>query len=153
MKAGVTYQHTFLNEHDQFGIVDPTLNSFASTLTEVPTPILPSLALGNAEDRKTLAAQRIRASMVSCFLWTSPAEGAFSFYGHEDIKLLSLYLQDSITKGNFTLNLGFRGDLYNGFVSPMKRSPAPALPTTLKKLILFCVFPTRDCWKPRLTRT
>ena len=27
IKAGVTYQQTFLNEHDQFGIVDPTLNS------------------------------------------------------------------------------------------------------------------------------
>lgn len=38
----------------------------------------------------------------------------FPFNGHPDIKLFSLYLQDAITKGNWSFNVGLRGDLYNG---------------------------------------
>lgn len=34
--------------------------------------------------------------------------------GYTDVIELALYAQDSITKGNWALNLGIRGDFYNG---------------------------------------
>ena len=38
IKAGVTFEHTFLTENDQYGIVDPTVNAVClNALTEVPT--------------------------------------------------------------------------------------------------------------------
>jgi len=37
----------------------------------------------------------------------------YFFRGHTDVKELALYLQDTITKGNLSLNLGIRGDFYN----------------------------------------
>jgi hypothetical protein len=40
--------------------------------------------------------------------------GLFAFLGHTDVKELALYLQDTITKGNWSFNVGIRGDLYNG---------------------------------------
>ena len=42
MKAGITYEQTFLTEHDQLGIVDPTLNApcLLSTRTQSTLPIL-----------------------------------------------------------------------------------------------------------------
>ena len=47
----------------------------------------------------------------------------FLFHGHTDVKETSLYLQDTITKGNWSFNLGIRGDLYNGFVSDKQAEP------------------------------
>ena len=38
----------------------------------------------------------------------------FHFFGHTDVKQLALYVQDTITKGNWSFNLGIRGDMYNG---------------------------------------
>jgi len=45
------------------------------------------------------------------------AGGLFTFRGHTDVKQLALYLQDEITKGNWSLNLGLRGDFYNGLIT------------------------------------
>jgi Carboxypeptidase regulatory-like domain/TonB-dependent Receptor Plug Domain len=38
----------------------------------------------------------------------------FFFPGHTDVKELALYVQDTITKGNWSFNVGIRGDIYNG---------------------------------------
>jgi len=38
----------------------------------------------------------------------------FKFHGHGDVKEVGLYLQDTITKGNWSFNLGIRGDIYRG---------------------------------------
>jgi hypothetical protein len=40
--------------------------------------------------------------------------GLFLFHGQTDVKLLSMYIQDSITKGNWAVNVGLRSDFYNG---------------------------------------
>ncbi len=37
IKAGVTYEQTFLTEHDRLGIVDPTLNAPCLTLNSAPS--------------------------------------------------------------------------------------------------------------------
>ena len=47
----------------------------------------------------------------------------FQFHGHTDVKELALYLQDSITKGDWSFNLGMRGDVYNGLTSHDEAEP------------------------------
>ena len=46
------------------------------------------------------------------------------------MKQLALYVQDSITKGNWTANVGIRGDLYNGLAVARQAEPRSASPTT-----------------------
>ena len=38
----------------------------------------------------------------------------FHFHGRGDVKEVGLFLQDTITKGNWSFNVGIRGDLYRG---------------------------------------
>jgi hypothetical protein len=57
----------------------------------------------------------------------------FPFNGHTDIKLLSLYLQDAITKGNWSINLGLRGDIYNGLTSHSEAQPRVGIAYNIKK--------------------
>ncbi len=105
VKVGVQYMQTFLTEGDQLSIVDPTLVSslgcLASNGTAVPgTPcaiLAPyDLAMGG---------------------------GYFTFFGHTDVKELALYGLDQITKGNWSANLGVRGDFYNGITIGRQAEP------------------------------
>ena len=59
--------------------------------------------------------------------------GLFPFNGHTDVKLLSLYVQDAITKGNWSLNLGLRGDFYNGLTSHKEAQPRVGIAYNVKK--------------------
>jgi hypothetical protein len=47
----------------------------------------------------------------------------YHFNGHTDVKELALYVQDAITKGNWNLNLGLRGDFYNGLTTHREAEP------------------------------
>jgi hypothetical protein len=57
----------------------------------------------------------------------------FAFHGHTDVKELALYIQDTITKGNWALNLGLRGDLYNGLVVARQAEPRLGVAYSIKK--------------------
>jgi len=105
VKAGVVYQHTLLDEHDTLGIVDPTLNDPASPNYN---PVLAPYDL-------------------------TRGGGLFTFNGHADVKLLSLYLQDAITRGNWAINLGLRGDLYNGLSTHREAQPRLGLAYSIKR--------------------
>ncbi|HEX3102852.1 MAG TPA: TonB-dependent receptor [Terriglobales bacterium] len=95
VKVGAVYQQTFLNENDSVGIVDPTFNDPTSASFN---PVLAQFDL-------------------------TRGGGLFAFHGHTDVKELALYIQDSITKGNWTLNLGIRGDFYNGLTAHREAEP------------------------------
>jgi len=41
----------------------------------------------------------------------------FGFRGHADVKEVGLYVQDTITAGNWSFNVGLRGDIYRGIES------------------------------------
>ena len=69
-----------------------------------------------------------------------------------DVKELALYVQDTITKGNWNLNLGIRGDLYNGLTNARRRSLGWVLPTTSSRPTPYCAFPMRGRWKPHSTK-
>ncbi len=107
VKAGVTYQQTFLTEGDSFGIVDPTLISGLSpsclNLNGNPIPGTPCAILAPYD--------------------LTRGGTAFPFHGHTDVKELGLYVQDTITKRNWVFSLGIRGDLYNGLTIARQAEP------------------------------
>jgi len=57
----------------------------------------------------------------------------YPLQGHTDIKLLSLFVQDSITKGPWNLSLGVRGDLYNGLTIHREAQPRLGVAYNVKK--------------------
>ncbi|MFC6645783.1 carboxypeptidase regulatory-like domain-containing protein [Granulicella cerasi] len=94
-KLGVSYGQTFLDEHDNLGIVDPTLNDPTSASYD-PTLAPYDLTRGG---------------------------GFYSWNGHTVVKQFAAYAQDSMTLGAWQLNLGIRGDVYNGLT--IQRMPEP----------------------------
>ncbi|HZU32334.1 MAG TPA: TonB-dependent receptor [Candidatus Angelobacter sp.] len=134
VKAGVTYQHTFLDEHDKFGIVDPTLNPVCLNSDGSPNTD-PSITDPGQCGGGTNVGGSANPDFNSLLL---PADltrggGLFPFNGHTDIKLLSAYLQDAITAGSWTFNVGVRDDMYNGFVSHNEIQPRIGIAYNVKK--------------------
>jgi hypothetical protein len=120
VKVGATYQQTFLDENNRFGIVDPT---FLGSLTD-----------GNGDPCVDSNGNPIAAPCTTLAPFDLTRGGTlFPFNGHADIKLLSLYAQDSITKGNWSLNLGLRGDIYNGLTSHKEAEPRLGVAYNIKK--------------------
>ena len=48
------------------------------------------------------------------------------------MKELALYLQDTITKGNWAFNLGIRGDIYNGLTTTDQAEPRLGISYNIK---------------------
>jgi len=119
LKIGATYQQTFLNENDKLGIVDNGL--------------LPSLT--DASGTPCFAGNVALASPCTDLLPfdLTRAGGLFTFRGHTDVKQLALYLQDEITKGNWSLNLGLRGDFYNGLITHKEAEPRLGIAYNIKR--------------------
>jgi hypothetical protein len=105
LKLGAQYEQTFLNENDNLGIVDPTLNDPASPSFN---PVLAPYDLTRGGH-------------------------LFAFNGHTDVKELALYVDDAITKGNWNFRLGVRGDFYNGLTTHKEGEPRLGLAYNIKK--------------------
>ncbi len=156
LKAGATYQQTFLDENTRFGIVDPALNApcFDANGNAVPWIGSPGLNdpanCGSAVSSDPVLYPAPFTSnadffnSLGCFDLTRPtpaagdgcagaSSGLFRFNGHTDVKQLALYLQDTITKGAWSLNLGLRGDLYNGLTTHREVEPRLGLAYNVKK--------------------
>jgi len=86
VKFGGMYQQTFLRENDTLGIVDPALNDPSSPNYN---PLLAPYDLTRGG---------------SLYTW----------HGRTDVKQLALYGEDQISFGNWLINAGIRGDIYNG---------------------------------------
>ena len=110
IKAGVTYVQTFLGEHDNLAIVDPTLAASLGCLTITGTP----------------------EPGTACAYDLTDGGGYYGFNGHTDVKELSMYVEDMITKGSWALNLGVRGDLYNGITSARQAEPRVGIAYNIK---------------------
>jgi hypothetical protein len=103
IKAGATFQHTFLNEKDKLGIVDSTF--------------IPSLT--DAHGDPCFVGGVALADPCSLLLPFDLTRGGslLGFRGHADIKEVGLFVQDTITAGNWSFNVGLRGDIYRGIES------------------------------------
>ena len=141
IKAGVTYEQTVLNENDTFGIVDPTLN--AVCLNADLTPFTganitsPTQCTGALQPNLGQGSVGAFVPLLGCIDLTRTAPLPVSdgcpggqatstqsvFKGHTDVKQLAMYVQDAITTGNWTFNVGIRGDLYNGLSRATQAEP------------------------------
>ena len=138
IKAGVTYAQTFLNENDTIGIVDPAYNAPCITLATATNPNVP---VPGFTDPSQCAAAGYQANIAanspgSTFYPNFNPTGAnllpydltrggtpYNFNGHTDVKELALYIQDAITVGKWSVNLGIRGDVYNGLTIARQAEP------------------------------
>ena len=152
IKAGAVYEQTFLNENDTLGIVDPTYNApciTAATVTAVnpfpwvaaPAPgiFTPSQCTGAYEPN---TAANFNAPNSALYPYFNPVLAPydltrggtrFAFHGHTDVKELALYIRDNITKGNWTFNLGLRGDLYRGLTTENQAEPRLGVAYNIKR--------------------
>jgi hypothetical protein len=113
LKVGAVYQHTFLDEQDTLGIVDPTL-----------LPVTFGCPNGNPAPDP--------CAVLPAFDLTRGGH-LFTFNGHTDVKELALYVRDNVTKGNWSLNLGLRADFYNGLTTHKEPEPRVGVAYNIKK--------------------
>ena len=127
IKAGVVYQQTYLREHDALGIVDPTLNAPCLTVAGAPvagfTNPSQCAAAGYLPNTTANAASTTPFNPVLLPFDLSRNGVDTLFNGRTDIKELALYVEDQIKAGNWLLNLGIRGDLYNGLAVARQAEP------------------------------
>jgi hypothetical protein len=118
VKAGVVFQHTFLDEKDSLGIVDSTF--------------IPSLTDENGDS--CFGGGVALADPCSLLLPFDLTRGGglFTFRGHTDVKEVALYVQDTITAGNFSFNVGVRGDLYRGISRDSQVQPRVGVAYNIK---------------------
>ena len=148
MKVGATYQQTFLDENTHFGIVDPLLNAPCLNASGAPVAGFnnPSDCIG--PNQPNVASNPNATSpflpFLGCLDLTRPTPSAadgcgsatstlFPFLGHTDVKQLALFAQDTITKGPWSLNLGLRGDFYNGLTTHREAEPRLGVAYNVKK--------------------
>jgi hypothetical protein len=128
IKGGVFYNQTFLRERDSLAIVSPTFNA----------PCLN--AAGEGVDGFTNPAECAVAGYLPNPAFNpvllpydlTRGGGDYNYFGHADIKELSLYIEDSIKAGNWLFNLGIRGDLYNGLASASQAEPRLGISYSVK---------------------
>ena len=119
VKAGAEYEQTFLREHDALGVVDATLNAPCVDADGNPLPGYsdPSdCAAGDAEPNPN------DLPVLGPYDMTRGGS-YYTYFGHADVKELALYVEDEIKAGNWDLNLGIRGDLYNGLTVARQAEP------------------------------
>jgi len=154
LKVGAVYQQTFLNENDTLGIVDPTFN--APCLDSNGNPFWSGANPSSPNDPSQCAGMGLQTNngvvnpniapfnpLLGCYdlsrlapsaadACPSTTSGLFAFHGHTDVKELALYARDIISVGNWSLNLGLRGDFYNGLVTHREAEPRLGIAYNIK---------------------
>jgi len=135
LKVGATYTQTFLDEADGIGIVDPTLNPVCFNAGGSPNTN-PSVTMtsqcGGPLDPGGSANPNFNPVLFSHDL-TRNGNTTFVFNGHTDVKELALYAQDAIALGNWSFNIGLRGDFYNGLARDRQAEPRLGAAYNIKK--------------------
>ncbi len=152
VKSGVTYEQTFLNEDDTLGIVDPAYNAPCVTLdpasgnyVAVPGFTNPSQCTGANQPNTAANANAPNSTLYPNFnpvLLPYDLTRGGSLYNvqaqdpaltHTDIKEAALYIEDTISKGHWNLNLGLRGDIYNGLADHSQAEPRLGVAYNIKR--------------------
>jgi hypothetical protein len=133
IKTGISLSDTIITEKDALGIVNPAFNAPCLNPDGSPdaNPALNNPALCGG----SLTPNPAFNSLLGCYDLTrtgtlpasdgcsNSAAGLYNFYGHADIRELALFFQDTITKNNWTFNLGLRFDYYDGIVTANQVEP------------------------------
>jgi hypothetical protein len=131
LKFGLDLKQTRLLENFGFGITDPGFNSpcIDNNGASVPDPTLTDPGQCAAAGFQANTADNPNASVpfASGLLPYDLTRGGtlFGFHDTGNINQYAFYGQDTITAGNFSFNVGFRLDRYDGLVA--KTSPQPRL--------------------------
>jgi hypothetical protein len=129
LKAGVSYAQTFLNEHDNLGVVSAIYNAICLDSSGAPVAGFISqseCAPAGLEPNPTFLPVLLPHDLTR-------GGGTYSYFGHTDVKELALYVQDQIKAGNWLFNLGIRGDLYNGLATARQAEPRIGAAYNFKK--------------------
>ena len=155
VKMGVTFEHTLLTEGFSLGLTDPTINSpclvanaagdlLGSGDTSLTDPT--QCAGAGLQPNDGTVANAVAAPFIpilGCIDLTRPTPAAtdgcatpqsalFGFHGRGDVREIALYLQDTITKGNWSFNVGVRGDLYRGLTKESQIEPRAGISYNIK---------------------
>jgi hypothetical protein len=121
IKAGFQYSQTFLREHDSLGIAENTYNS------PCVDPVYGVSQPGYSNQSQCGVGNDLiaNANYLSVLAPYDLTRGGSDYYwfGHTDVKELALYIEDQIKAGNWNMNLGLRGDIYNGLTSASQAEP------------------------------
>src|ERR1017187_1948966 len=128
IKVGAEYSQTLLRENDPLAIVNSTFNSPCVGEGGNPLPGFTSpTQCATAGDGSNAAFNPVLLPYD-----LTRGGGYYTFNGHTDVKELALYAQDQITAGNWTFNVGIRGDLYNGLAIARQAEPRLGVSYTTK---------------------
>ncbi len=139
LKYGVDLKQTRLLENFGFGITDPTFNS--PCITSGGDPVGDTSLVGPAQCAG-LGYQPNTADNPNVATPFSPGllpfdltrnGRMFAFHATANINQYAVYAQDSISKGNFTLNIGFRLDRYDGLSSKFGPQPRAGIAYNIKR--------------------
>jgi hypothetical protein len=134
IKAGIEYSQTFLRENDPLAVVNSTFNSPCLDAGGNPLPGFTSptqcAAAGDVSNDPSTGGT-FNATLLPYDL--TRGGGYYTFNGHTDVKELALYLEDQIAAGNWAINLGMRGDLYNGLAIQRQAEPRLGVAYTIKR--------------------
>ncbi|HXN25164.1 MAG TPA: TonB-dependent receptor [Candidatus Dormibacteraeota bacterium] len=133
IKMGAQLQHWLLNEKFSLGITDAAFNApcLDSTGMPDPSPTPRDPAQCSAAREGDTANDMFLAGLLPFDLTRSGR--LLNFNDHTDIKETSMYVQDAIRLGNWSFNLGIRGDLYRGLSSASVAEPRTAAAYNIKK--------------------
>src|SRR3989440_973124 len=154
VKMGATFEHTLLTEDFSLGLTDPTINSPClvanaagdlvgsdTNLTDPNQCVGAALLPNNGTVANAVVAQF--SKILACIDLSRPTPAAgdgcatpqsalFGFHGRGDVREIALYLQDTITKGQWSFNVGVRGDLYRGLTKESQIEPRVGLSYNIK---------------------
>jgi outer membrane receptor protein involved in Fe transport len=145
IKIGAQYEHTFLREHDNLGIVSsldntPCINANGNPVPGFDSPSQcaaegylsndPSVSHGATDSNGNLIYGSFNPILEPYDLTRG---GAFyHYFGHADVKQLGLYAEDEIKAGNWDFNLGLRDDIYNGLADAKQTQPRVGIAYSIK---------------------
>jgi hypothetical protein len=72
------------------------------------------------------------AALPTSYGCPNSTSGLYHFYGHANIRELSAFIQDTITKNNWTFNVGLRFDYYDGLVTATQPEPRMGIAYNIK---------------------
>jgi hypothetical protein len=129
VKVGGVYQQTFLRENLKTGLIDPALNA--------PCIDADGTSVNGFTDPAQCAGSGLTANAAfnPVLLPHDLTRGGsnYAWHGRTDVKQLALYAQDQITKGPWLLNIGIRGDFYNGLAIQRQAEPRVGLSYNIKR--------------------
>jgi hypothetical protein len=131
LKAGVQYDNTFLRENDSLGVVDPAY-AFSAPCVDDDGNLLPGFGNPTQCTAGGASPNPGYLPVLAPYDFTRGG-GYYHWLGRADIKLLGLYVQDQIKAGNWTANVGIRGDLYNGLTIARQAQPRVGVAYTVKR--------------------